>query len=225
MHRSYDLLLASVLLGCVAGCESDPKSLARYTAGHADLSIELQVEDGEPEWDAFLSAVDTTIDGELITGGVSLEDIAIASSARFTRPEDDGGAFAQLCVSSGEAVSFLPQSLRDADEQEAPFMGIEAEGDEDALAEGIVRLRLLKVDSPSGEGAYSLWRNGSPPEFFMASCDGIDDADVLPISFGHDHYNMGFSEPGDWTVTYEASAVLSSGEETSTEFRVHYALE
>lgn len=214
------LLLAIHLMGC-----EDSNARSRYTAGHADIALELAVVDGSATWDAFLSTADTLIDGERVSGGVSLEDIAIGSSARFTRPEADSGAFEPLCVDEGASVLWLPQALRDASVQEVPFLGISSTAEAGTLADEAIRIRLLEVKSPSGSGTYALWRDGYPPEFFMSSCDGIDVQDVLQVPFGHDHYNMAFSEAGNWTLTYEASAQLASGETTRVEFRVHYVLD
>ena len=60
----------------------------------------------------------------------------------------------------------------------------------------------------------------------MSSCDGIDASDTMELAPGHDHYNMGFSEPGQWTVTYSVSAELEdTGETVSRDFQVHYDLD
>ncbi|MDD9937435.1 MAG: hypothetical protein OXT09_27740 [Myxococcales bacterium] len=214
----------TALATCLVACSDEPERVL-YTGGHADIALELVVEDGEASWDARLSAVDSTIDGERVSGALSLEDVAIASSARFARPAADSGAFDPLCIEGGAHLAWLPQGLEDARRADAPFLGISATADPEALESGGFDIRLRRVESPSGAGVYSLWRDGFPPEFPIASCDGIDDADMLAVPLGHDHYNMGFTETGEWTVTYEAVARLASGDVTALEFRVHYVLE
>ena len=214
-------LLVSGLFGCAADSER-----FFYTDGHADIALTLENRDGRATWETFLlAAADATIDGRRIQGAVSLEDIAVRSSAQFTRPSNDMGAFESLRVPEGATIAWLPQGLRDARNFESPFLGISAEADPGMLSEDTVSIKLLQVESPSGSGTYSLWRDAFPPEFFMSSCDGIDDSDTLPVPLGHDHYNMGFSEIGEWTLTYEASARLVDGNTTSHEFQVHYVLE
>lgn len=217
----------AALLGLFAvGC-SDDGSPAPYTDGHADVLIELVDVDGEPALDAVLLATGATIDGTFLTSGaVSLDDIEVRSKARFVRPDDDGGAFAPLCAESGDEISWLPQSLRDANDAESPFLGIAAAFGDADLEDSQIRLGLISVDSPSGFGNYSIWQDGFPPRFFMSSCDGIDAGDDMELSEGHDHYNMGFSEPGEWTVQYRASAVVvGSAEPLETEFEIRYVLE
>lgn len=214
-----------LLIGSWSGCAGESER-AYYTSGHADIAVTLSTREGRVTWQSFLlAAADATIDGRRIQGAVSLEDVTVESAARFTRPSDDMGAFEALCVPEGVAVAWLPQGLRDARDFEAPFLGISAEAEPDVLLEDTLALRLLQVESPSGSGAYSLWRDALPPEFSMSSCDGVGEEDVLQVPLGHDHYNMGFSEIGRWTVTYEASARLADGDTTSHEFRVHYVLE
>ena len=223
-RRSYALTVA-LLLGSSLGCAGESER-AYYTDGHADIALSLTTQEGRGTWEAFLLAgADATIEGRRVQGAVSLEDVAVRSSARFTRPSDDMGGFESLCVPEGVAVAWLPQGLRDARDSEAPFLGISAEAEPGVLSEDTVALRLLAVESPSGSGAYSLWRDALPPEFFMSSCDGVGEEDVLHVPLGHDHYNMGFSEIGEWTLTYEASARFADGETTSHEFQVHYVLE
>ena len=214
-----------LFVGSFSGCAGESER-AYYTSGHADIALRITTEEGRVSWEAFLlAAADATVDGQRVQGAISLEDITVESAARFTRPSDDMGAFESLCVPEGVAVAWLPQGLRDARDFEAPFLGVSAEAEPGVLSDDTVALRLLQVESPSGSGAYSLWRDALPPEFFMSSCDGIGEEDVLDVPLGHDHYNMGFSESGQWTVTYEASARLADGNPTSHEFQVHYVLQ
>ena len=214
-----------LLLASLSGCGEESER-ALYTSGHADIALSLTTQEGRVRWETFLlTGADGTVDGQRVQGAISLEDVAVESAAYFTRPLDDMGAFEPLCVAEGVAVGWLPQGLRDARDFEAPFLGISAEAEPGVLSEDTVALRLLQVESPSGSGAYSLWRDALPPEFFMSSCDGVGEEDVLHVPLGHDHYNMGFSEIGPWTLTYEASARLADGQTTSHEFQVHYVLE
>ncbi len=218
--QALGLALASVLLGCF-----DVSARALYTAGHADIAVDMSVSGGRATWNAFLASHGATVGGESVTGTLSLEDVAVWSSAEMSRPSSDLGAFGDLCVAEGEGLMWLPQGLRDASSFGVPFVGIAASAEPNTLADDMVVIRLVGVQSPSEGGTYALWRDGLPPKFFISSCDGIDAEDRIDVPLGHDHFNMGFSEPGNWTLTYEASAQLTDGEMTSVRFDVHYVLD
>ena len=88
-------------------------------------------------------------------------------------------------------------------------------------------MELVSVDSPAGTGAYSIWKDGFPPDFAMSSCDGIDATDGIVLPPGHDHFNMGFANDGAgvWDVTYRVGGErVSDGSTLSEEFTVHYEI-
>lgn len=225
MPRSLFLAFAATaILVCAACTDTEPRAI--YSEGHADVRMELALTGARPAFDVSLSAGGATVGGETISGQVSLDDISIRSAARYARPGDDAGAFAPLCVETGDEISWLPQGLREARQNAAPFLGLAAEFEASAVTDGVVRLLLVDVRAPTETGAYSMWQDGFPPRFWMSSCDGVDASDHLDLAPGHDHYNMGFSEPGQWTVTYSVSAELvDTGETVSGDFEVHYDLE
>jgi surface-anchored protein len=199
-----------------------------YTFGHGDLGFELELDGASGELHAHLHVEGGTVNGVPdIDGEFDLDSAFVVSDALFTRPDDSGfgGFFAPLCVGIGESVYWLPQGNAAAVANEVPFLGIAAEVDSGVFVGDQLRLALLAVDSPSGSGAYSLWKDGFPPAFGMSSCDGIDGSDAVVLPIGHDHFNMGFTEPGQWSVTYQVSGELVAGGSTSTTFTVNYVLE
>jgi len=101
-----------------------------------------------------------------------------------------------------------------------------------------LKLTLLDVDhfqadGTPGTGQFSVWQSGlSAPIVYMAThndhvanansngfdaTDGISADDALWITRGgHDHYNMGFTQPGRYEVSFRASAYIGSNGNTST---------
>jgi surface-anchored protein len=199
-----------------------------YTSGHGDLGFEFELDADTGRLHAHLHVEGGTVNGAVVDDAeFDLENAFVVSDALFTRPDDSalGGVFAPLCVGIGESVYWLPQSNAAAVANQVPFLGIAAEVDSGIFVGDRLQLALVAVDSPSGSGAYSLWKDGFPPNFGMSSCDGIDSSDVIALPLGHDHFNMGFSEPGQWAVTYQVSGELLGGGSTSTTFTVNYVLE
>jgi len=120
----------------------------------------------------------------------------------------------------------LPQRNQDATAAGAPFVGLLAAIEPGVLVDDQLTLELSAVRSPSGTGAYSLWRDGFPPTFYFTSCDGIGAEDTLTLPIGHDHFNMGFSEPGLWEVDYRVTAQLAADASTrSADVTVRYLLD
>ena len=197
-----------------------------YTAGHGDLAFEFELVEGELE--AHVHIEGGTVDGVTnVDGEFPVELLRIVTDATFTRPDPDNEFFAPLCVDPGQDVLWLPQGNADAAANGVPFLGIANEVPGGVFVGDDLFLELIGVDSPAGTGAYSLWKDGFPPDFIMSSCDGIDAADVLELSPGHDHFNMGFANDGAgvWDVTYSVSGErVSDGSTLSEEFTVHYEI-
>ena len=207
-------------------------SAALWSGGHGDLTFSFQPPRGDPADDgealhAFFRFENATLDGAPgVDGDFATDEILIRSSARFTRPDADNDFFAPLCIESGETAFWIPQRNADAASFGVPFVGMLVDFDSAVLLDDEVTLELIGVSSPSGSGSYSLWRDGFPPAFFFSSCRGIDSEDRLTLPLGHDHFNMGFTEPGRWEVVYRASAhLVADGSTKATDVTVHYLLE
>jgi surface-anchored protein len=71
----------------------------------------------------------------------------------------------------------------------------------------------LRLKDFSGPGDFSLWtNNGLAPIVWMATSDGIGSTDaVFTINGSHSDYNWAFTEPGEYQLTFEASAFLGPG--------------
>ncbi len=194
-----------------------------YTAGHGDLAFEFEFVDGE--FEVLLEIEGGTVDGlDDVDGEFPTELLHIVTDATFMRPNSDGGAFAPLCVDSGDEVAWLPQGNADATANGVPFLGIANEAPSGVFVDDRLSLELVEVQSPAGTGEYALWKDGFPPAFSMSSCDGIDATDAALLEPGHDHFNMGFGSDGVgvWDITYRISGELLDGSTVEEEFTIHY---
>lgn len=203
---------------------ADAQELAHWTEGHGDLTFKLQNGGVVANWNLD----GATVDGNAgVSGDFALSTVAPFSTARFTRPVGDGGAFDALCVAGGETTLWLPQNNRDASDAAAPFLGIANDVPNGTLVGDELTLALSDVQSPSGSGTYALWRDGFPPRFFMSSCEGVTGVtNTMAIPSGHDHFNMGFSEPGEWVLTYRVTGQLEgTGQDVASDLTVRYLLE
>jgi surface-anchored protein len=71
-----------------------------------------------------------------------------------------------------------------------------------------------------------FWKDGFPPTFGFSSCDGIAPSDAFALALGHDHFNVGFSDVGEYVITYEVTGTLIvDGSTVTTQFSVNYLME
>lgn len=194
----------------------DACDLRAYTAGHGDIAFELSP--GGNALEVVLEVDKATVDGvSNVTEVMAIDTVKIVTDARFTRPQPDYDYFADLCVAGGESVGWLPQGNADAAAAGVPFVGIAAEVPPDVFVNNQVTLTLLSVTSPTGTGAYALWKDAFPPNFEMSSCgDAIDATDSMTVPRGHDHFNMSFSDTGNgtWLIGYRVAGVLAADNTT-----------
>ncbi|QEF99255.1 FG-GAP repeat protein [Stieleria maiorica] len=190
-----------------------------YTKGHGDYRPVLNggqltyVLHGDP--------------AEVPSGEVPSDEIStyVDSTGIVNRPEDQAYEF--LGVGGNEPLYVIPNIQSPT----LPFLGFSGESvPEGAFASYVpdhpnvtsssarpyIKLEMLDVRSTSG-GEFSMWSN--PPSWnpsagvsvYMATSDGISDADALFLRVGsHGHFNVGFSEPGVYEVDVFASGYLDN---------------
>jgi len=159
-------------------------------SGHADIGIgyedqhlELHVHRSEPFEQEFAP-------GEAV--------FVVGPAAMGTSP---GGTFSPFLGQAGTPVWILPTTEND----QLPFLGF---GTEELTAgdwSGDISLSLKAV---SGPGTFSVWKVGGfgTPDLKMSTVGGITTEDRLALLPGsHGHFNVGFSAPGEYLVTFEAS--------------------
>ena len=93
------------------------------------------------------------------------------------------------------------------------YLGISAEGLPSGVFKGNLKIRLKAVQGP---GQFFVWQATSFGDFNlrMNTRDGITEVDqTSPIMGSHEHFNWGFTAPGIYQVTFEASARLVGASE------------
>jgi len=162
--------------------------------GYEDKAFDLHVHQEEP------------LDQEFAPGEAVF---SIGSAAAGVSP---GGAFTSFLGASGTPIWVLPST----ENSQLPFLGFGTEELTAADWSGNITLSLKAV---SGPGTFSIWGTSGfgAPELKMTTADGITAGDRLPLVPGsHGHFNVGFSAPGNYSVTLEASGThLIDGFRTS----------
>ena len=151
--------------------------------GYEDKAFDLHVHQEEP------------LDQEFAPGEAVF---AVGSAAAGVSP---GGAFTSFLGASGTPVWVLPST----ENSQLPFLGFGTEELTAADWSGNITLSLKAI---SGPGTFSVWgvSGFGAPELKMSSVNGISADDrLLLVPGSHGHFNVGFSAPGDYRVTLEAS--------------------
>ena len=151
--------------------------------GYEDKAFDLHVHQEEP------------LDQEFAPGEAVF---AVGPASAGVSP---GGAYVSFLGAAGTPVWILPT----AEKEQLPFLGFGTEELTAADWSGNITLSLKAI---SGPGTFSVWgvRGFGAPELKMSSVNGISADDrLLLVPGSHGHFNVGFSAPGDYRVTLEAS--------------------
>jgi surface-anchored protein len=162
------------------------------SGGHADIGIGY--EDGV--WDLHVHVEDPPPGVEYEPDEVWLQ---VNAAAEITIPDLPAYSF---LGDAGDPLWVLPRS-----EQEGVlFLGIGAEELDPEEWLGSIGLSLKAVEGP---GHFFVWDTGVFGEVtvLMNSRDGVDGSDSLSLIPGsHGHFNLGFSAPGEYRISFEAGA-------------------
>ena len=162
--------------------------------GYEDKAFDLHVHQEEP------------LDQEFAPGEAVF---AVGPASAGVSP---GGAYVSFLGAAGTPVWILPT----AEKEQLPFLGF---GTEELTASDWSGNITLSLKAVSGPGTFSIWGTSGfgAPELKISTVDGITAGDRLPLVPGsHGHFNVGFSAPGDYSVTLEASGThLIDGFRTS----------
>ena len=151
--------------------------------GYEDKAFDLHVHQEEP------------LDQEFAPGEAVF---AVGPASAGVSP---GGAYVSFLGAAGTPVWILPT----AEKEQLPFLGFGTEELTAADWSGNISLSLKAI---SGPGTFSIWgvSGFGAPELKMSSVNGIGADDrLLLVPGSHGHFNVGFSAPGDYRVTLEAS--------------------
>ena len=117
---------------------------------------------------------------------------------------------AALGNSGGDSMWILPEDSTTASNQGAPWTGFAV--NDDALTDDFDGNSVdVSLTGVSGPGQVALWVNDSfgNPEVWMGSADGFSN-DTRTLDASHPKHNfMGFTEQGDYDVTFKWDAVVS----------------
>jgi surface-anchored protein len=160
-----------------------------------------------------------------------------------TQPADPRFAFAG--ASPGNPIWIFPQETLDA--VGTVFLSINNEGVDpgdiaaytssdprvaSAGSQKWVQISLLGVtgSGPDAGGQFSLWQTGvlGNPIVWMSTFDNPNPNTLFELAGTELHFNWGFTAPGEYDVTLQASAFLGPGQTDPTEsdpFTVHFVVE
>lgn len=178
------------------GTSTTVAQVPTFSGGHGDIGVAH--EDGALELHGHIH------EGSSVDGAPLAEDAEFAPSAftilvpdpPFPRPA--GAAWEFAGTAAGRSMWFLPQT----EDVSKPFLGLGTEELVPVDWNGDLQLRLVAVEGP---GEFSAWQNGAfgTPSVALSTADGLSDADRIALSpGGHAHYNLGFTAPGLYQVTF-----------------------
>lgn len=177
--------------------------------GHTDLAIDYSAE--EDIWDVHVGS-------DVLEEAYDADDVILQvnGEAKTTIPINPKFGF---LGTPGDPIWILTQ----AENEKFLYLGYGGDGIPDGVFTGNqVKVSLKSVSGPGDFFSYSVDSLGTPVVLFNTR-DGISAADVATVQGGSDaHLNWAFTQPGDYTVTVEASGTLVQGNRTISSGLVTY---
>jgi len=177
-----------------------------WTSGHGDIGVALEDDGDGPEFHlhahlhsgAVVDGVALIADEEYDAGNIITTVPLLTKISAPNNPALTAGTGA----ATGANLWILPQSNPGADP--IPFLGLGTEELSSGDWSGDITFTFGTITSPSGSGDFSVWQSGvGGPEFDFSTEDGTNS---LSQGAGlHDHFNLGFTEAGMWTVELTAA--------------------
>jgi len=208
-------LFVPVLAGAFILANSASAQL--WTAGHGDIGVALEDDDGPggnpPEFHlhahlhsgAVVDGSPLVADQEYDAAGLTIN---VPLLTKISAPAN-AALSAGTGAATGEDLWILPQNNPGSDP--IPFLGLATEELVPGDWSTDITFTLGAVSSPSGSGEFSVWQPDGIGgfNFFFATADQsltVNGDDTLDLGAGvHDHFNYGFTEAGSWTVELTAS--------------------
>ena len=211
-RRILPLTLAVTAAALAAGAAR--ADLPECTAGHADIGLGYE---GPGELFLHYHFEGSTVDG------ITLADEEFEPEDAYTRVSDATGRNFDAVPSGFEFTGMTPDGNPDTSDfwvlpqsntSGVPFLGFATEelfasdwiGD---LSFNLTGMRFTPFGTGvAGQGEFSLWQTSGlgGPTPFMSTVDGIDADDAISLATGrHDHFNLGFSEEGQYELDFLAS--------------------
>ena len=170
------------------------------TSGHTDIGI-----DYDPDTGFDLGIGSTPVEGGPEYDYAANEAIYVALPGAHTTVSSDPRY--SFLGSAGSDIWILPQ----VQNPDLLFLGFGAEGiSSGTFLNDQLTLTLEGVTGPGSFNVYLTDGFGTPNRWFSSA--DAPGTDVETIATGqHTHVNWAFSEPGDYSVTFQADAVLPDG--------------
>ncbi len=209
----------SAVLAAASPANADPLNM--WTEGHGDLGFAYE----DDEWEPHLH-----LEGPgVVIGGVEQapdfdeefepDEIWIVVPNSTVRARDANILpvidWSDIGVGEGELFWTLPEASSgsggfNSTDLQTPFVGHATEELDPVDWVGDITLEIVEVTSPSGSGTYSLFNGLLAPTFVASVTDDAGGDIVNPSGDSfmmapgiHTHFNIGFTEPGHWEVTYQ----------------------
>jgi len=193
-----NILIASISLAAAFGVHGQ----TYIHDGHVDIGIGYAA--GE---------FDLHVHQELPIEAEYAPDEAIFRVSEAGLVSSPGGAFTSILGPTGSSAWVIPSSQVAG----LPFLGF---GTEELVEAEWLSNITLSLTAVNGPGALSIWSVGSfgTPTVLASSADGISTSDKLSLVQGsHGHFNLGFTQPGSYEVTFEAAGIhATDGAKLST---------
>lgn len=198
------------ITACLAAIALTSLSLTAQTVfdeGDTDIGIGYDIVEG---WDLHVHQEEPPPGIEVEAADALLQ---VNASAQTVAPPGHG-----FLGSAGSPVWLLPQNNTAG----LLYLGWATEEITDGVfVNDEVTLTLKSVSGPGNFSVFSSTLLG--PTVLMDSSDGIGALDRLVLATGtHEHYTVGFTAPGDYTVAFEASGTLVDGNLFTTSGDVDY---
>jgi surface-anchored protein len=207
--------IPSLNLACLVAIGATPLAAqTRLSNEHADIGIAY--EDGM--WNLHIH--DETHDVEYSPpSGLDGAILEVGAAAQTTVSDDPRFSFLGV---AGSSIWILPQTQN----PNLLFLGFGAEELEPGMFVGdSVNMRLHSISGPGQFAVFDFDSFGNPL-IVMNTGDGISAADVFNASVGaHQDLNWAFSQPGVYTVHFEASGMLVDGNVFTSSGPVAYTFE
>lgn len=203
-----------------------------YISGHGDIGVAFHADENELELHYHLIGTGTNLptDTALYDGGVislatwigyeadhpgawGANQIQTLVPAAAMRTNPNANIRTVLGI-TGTASTDVYWRLPQGGESGVPFLGLASEDlAEDAGTWSPISFRLTAV---SGPGNVGLWFVDGELNFvtYWQSAGGLGPEDVVTPSADHAHYTWGFSAPGIYELTLEASGFRTVGAES-----------
>ena len=201
-------LLTLSLLASISLAHAQPV----WTLGHGDIGIGYDTAGGfEPHWHLGEDGEEVVIDGipqSNDPNGFEFKPAELILEFSASSPRPAGAAWNFIGVGDGEPVWLLPDTSSDSNLAGVPFLGFGTEELNPADWNGNIVLTLTGITGSgfAAGGFFSVFVNSS--NILMQSADGISLADAISlVPNDHVHFNVAFTKPGIYNVTFEITGV------------------